>query len=213
MGDFPTILLVNTAWLEWGGTTLIAGLVFVETGFLLGLIIPGGETLLFTAGLLTGVRTLSLPVLALIAVLVLAAVLGDLTGYFIGRKLGNRLHQLPNSFLFKRSYLEKSDAFYQKHPRRTLLLGRFLPIIRTFNPLLAASSGLPLPRFLLLTSTSCIAYVSVLVLAGYWLGQRFPQIGQYVEYIFLGVVVLVIGTLVVQRLREPKEPASLEKAP
>lgn len=213
MGDFPTVLLVDTAWLEWGGTTLIAALVFIETGFLLGLIVPGGETLLFTAGLLTGVRTLSLPVLALIGVLVLAAVLGDLTGYLIGRKLGDRLHQLPDSFLFKRRYLEQSDAFYQKHPRRALLVGRFLPIIRTFNPLLAASSGMPLPRFLLLTSTSCVAYVSVLVLAGYWMGQQFPQVGQYVEYIFLGVVLLVIGTLVVQRLREPKTPTTLKKAP
>ncbi len=213
MGDFPTVLLVDTAWLEWGGTTLITALVFVETGFLLGLIIPGGETLLFTAGLLTGVRTLSLPLLALIAVLVVAAILGDLTGYFIGRKLGDRLHQLPDTFLFKRRYLEKSDALYQKHPRRALLVGRFLPIIRTFNPLLAASSGLPLPRFLLLTSLSCVAYVSSLVLAGYWLGQQFPQIGQYVEYIFLGVVLLVIGTLVVQRLREPKESKMPEKTP
>ena len=212
MGDFPTILLLNTSWIEWGGTTLIAALVFIETGFLVGLIVPGGETLLFTAGLLTGVRTLSLPVLALIGVLVLAAILVDLTGYFIGHKLGDRLHQLPDSFLFKRRYLEKSDAFYQKHPRRALLVGRFLPIIRTFNPLLAASSGMPLPRFLLLTATSCVAYVASLVLAGYWLGQQFPQIGHYVEYIFLGVVVLVIGTLVVQRLREPKEQTNVGKA-
>jgi len=213
MGNFPTILLLDTAWIEWGGTTLIAALVFIETGFLLGLIIPGGETLLFTAGLLTGVRTLHLPVLALIGILIIAAVAGDMTGYLIGRKLGDRLRHQPDSFLFKRRYLEQSDAFYRKHPRRALLLGRFLPIIRTFNPLLAANSGMPWPRFLFLTATSCVAYISILVLAGYWLGQRFPQIGQYVEYIFLGVVVLVIGTLVVQRLREPKKPASLEKAP
>ena len=202
MDNFSTILVQNTAWIEWGGTTLIAALVFIETGFLLGLVVPGGETLLFTAGLLTGVRTLSLPVLALIGVLVLAAIAGDLTGYFIGRKLGDRLHQLPDTFLFKRRYLDKSDLFYQKHPRQALLVGRFLPIVRTFNPLLAASSGMPLPRFLVLTAISCVAYVSSLVLAGYWLGQRFPQVGQYVEYIFLGVVILVISTLVVQRFRE-----------
>lgn len=202
MGDFPTILLQNTSWIEWGGTTLIAALVFIETGFLLGLIIPGGETLLFTAGLLTGVRTLHLPLLALIGILIIAAVAGDMTGYLIGRKLGDRLRHQPDNFLFKRRYLEQSDAFYQKHPRRALLLGRFLPIIRTFNPLLAASSGMPWPRFLLLTASSCVAYISILVLAGYWLGQQFPQIGQYVEYIFLGVVVLVIGTLAMQRFRE-----------
>jgi membrane-associated protein len=204
MENYPIgILLLDTAWLEWGGTTLIAALVFIETGFLLGLIVPGGETLLFTAGLLTGVRTLHLPVFTLILVLIAAAVLGDLTGYLIGQRLGNRLRHQPDNFLFKRRYLEQSDAFYQKHPKRALLLGRFLPIIRTFNPLLAASSGMPWPRFLLLTASSCVAYISVLVLAGYWLGQQFPQVGQYVEYIFLGVVALVIGTLVVQRFRDP----------
>lgn len=203
MGNYSLdILLVNTAWLEWGGTTLVAALVFIETGFLLGLIVPGGETLLFTAGLLTGVRTLHLPVFALIGVLIVAAVAGDLTGYWIGRKLGDRLRHQPDNFLFKRHYLDKSDAFYQKHPHWALMIGRFLPIIRTFNPLLAASSGMPWPRFLLLTATGCVAYISVLVLAGYWLGQQFPQVGQYVEYIFLGVVLLVIGTLVAQRLRK-----------
>ena len=111
------ILLVDTAWLEWGGTTLIAALVFIETGFLLGLIVPGGETLLFTAGLLTGARTLNLPVFALIGVLIVAAVAGDLTGYWIGRKLGDRLRHHPDTFLFKRRYLDQSDEFYQKHPK------------------------------------------------------------------------------------------------
>ncbi|WP_051054155.1 DedA family protein [Fibrella aestuarina] len=194
-------LLLNTNWIEWGGTTLIAALVFIETGFLLGLVVPGGETLLFTAGLLTGIQTLHVSVVGLIALLTGAAIAGDLTGYLIGRRLGNRLHQLPDTFFFKRRYLEQSDAFYSKHPRRALLIGRFLPIIRTFNPLLAASSGLPLPRFLVLTSISCLAYVSALVLAGYVLGQRFPELGQYVQYIFLGVVVLVLGTLLFQRFR------------
>jgi len=203
MENYPlSILLLNTAWLEWGGTTLIAALVFIETGFLLGLIVPGGETLLFTAGLLTGIRTLNLPVFALIGVLIVAAVAGDLTGYWIGRKLGNRLRYQPDTFLFKRRYLDQSDAFYRKHPKWALLVGRFLPIIRTFNPILAANSGMPWPRFLLLTATGCAAYISVLVLAGYWLGQQFPQVGQYVEYIFLGVVALVIGTIVVQRFRK-----------
>ncbi|MBO0936400.1 DedA family protein [Fibrella sp. HMF5335] len=195
------ILGLNTAWIEWGGTTLIAALVFIETGFLLGLIVPGGETLLFTAGLLTGVGTLHVPVLALIGMLIVAAIAGDLTGFWIGRRVGNRLRHQPDTFLFKRRDLEQSDTYYRKHPKQALLIGRFLPIIRTFNPLLAASSGMPWPRFLLLTATGCVAYITTLVLAGYWLGQQFPQVGQYVEYIFLGVVLLVMGTLVYKRFR------------
>ena len=199
------LLLLNTAWLEWGGTTLIATLVFVETGFLLGLIIPGGETLLFTAGLLCGINTLQLPVGLLIGLLIVAAVAGDLTGFWIGGKIADRLRHQPDTFLFKRRYWEQSENFYRKHPRWALLVGRFLPIIRTFNPLLAASSGMPWPRFLSLTTTGCVAYITVLVMAGYWLGQAFPGLGGYIEYIFIGVVTLVIGMLVVKAWQESRK--------
>ncbi len=199
MEDYlSSLFLINTAWVEWGGTTLIVALVFVETGFLLGLIVPGGETLLFTAGLLCGINTLPLPVGLLIGLLVMAAIAGDMTGFWIGGKIGNRLRHQPDTFLFKRRYLEQSENFYRKHPRWALLAGRFLPIIRTFNPILAASSGMSWTRFLWLTATGCVAYITVLVMAGYWLGQAFPGLGQYIEYIFIGVVTLVIGTLVVK---------------
>ena len=190
-----SLLLLNTAWLEWGGTTLIAALVFIETGFLLGLIVPGGETLLFSAGLLCGVNTLPIPVGLLIGLLIVAAIAGDMTGFWIGGKIGDRLRHQPDTFLFKRRYLKQSENFYRKHPRWALLVGRFLPIIRTFNPILAASSGMPWPRFLSLTATGCVAYIMILVMAGYWLGQLFPGLGQYIEYIFMGVVALVIGAL------------------
>lgn len=202
-----SILLLNTAWLEWGGTTLIAALVFVETGFLLGLIVPGGETLLFTAGLLCGTNTLQLPVGLLIGLLILAAIAGDMTGFWIGGKIGDWLMHQPDTFLFKRRYWEQSENFYRKHPRWALLAGRFLPIIRTFNPILAASSGMPWPRFLSLTATGCVAYISVLIMAGYWLGQLFPGLGQYIEYIFIGVVTLVIGALVVKAWQGSRKPA------
>ncbi len=199
MENHPSsLLLLSTAWLAWGGTTLIAALVFVETGFLLGLIVPGGETLLFTAGLLCGINTLQLPVGLLIGLLILAAIAGDMTGFWIGRRLGDRLRHQPDTFLYKRRYLEQSENFYRKHPRWALLAGRFLPIIRTFNPLLAASSGMPWLRFLSLTAIGCVAYITVMVMAGYWLGQLFPGLGQYIEYIFIGVVTLVIGTLAVK---------------
>lgn len=206
MGNYlACLLLLNTAWLEWGGTTLIAALVFVETGFLLGLIIPGGETLLFTAGLLCGINTLHLPVGLLIGLLIVAAVAGDLTGFWIGGKIADRLRHQPDTFLFQRRYWEQSEIFYRKHPRWALLVGRFLPIIRTFNPLIAASSGMKWSRFLLLTATGCVAYITVLVMAGYWLGQSFPGLGQYIQYIFIGVVLLVIGTLAVNAYRQSRK--------
>ncbi|WP_345269358.1 DedA family protein [Nibrella viscosa] len=200
------MLLLTNSWLEWGGTALVAVLVFVETGFLLGLVVPGGETLLFTAGLLCGVDQLKIPIALLVPLLIVSAVLGDLTGFWLGQKLGNRLEHQPNTFIFKRRYWEKAKNYYRQHPHRTLLVGRFLPIIRTFNPLLAASSGMPLSRFLGLTGVGCVAYISTLVLAGYWLGQLFPELGQYVEYIFMGIVALVIGTLLLKAYQERNQP-------
>ena len=203
-----SLFLLNTAWLEWGGTSLIAAMVFIETGFLLGLIIPGGETLLFTAGLLCGINTLPLSVVLLIGLLIVAAIAGDMTGFWIGGKIGDRLRHQPDTFLFKRRYWEQSENFYRKHPQWALLAGRFLPIIRTFNPLLAASSGMPWPRFLSLTAISCVAYITILVMAGYWLGQLFPGLGQYIEYIFIGVVTLVIGTLAVKAWQQSRKPVA-----
>ncbi|GAB3742042.1 DedA family protein [Spirosoma lituiforme] len=200
-----SFLLLDTAWLEWGGTTMIAAMVFVETGFLLGLIVPGGETLLFTAGLLCGINTFPLPVGLLIGLLILAAIAGDMTGFWIGGKIGSRLRQQPDTFLFKRRYWDQSEDFYRRHPRWALLAGRFLPIIRTFNPLLAASSGMPWPRFLLLTATGCVAYITVLVMAGYWLGQLFPGLGRHIEYIFIGVVTLVIGALAAKAWQQTRK--------
>ncbi|QJW88676.1 DedA family protein [Spirosoma taeanense] len=196
---------MNQEWLETGGTVLMAALVYVETGFLLGLVIPGGETLLFSAGLLCGIDQLRVPVGVLIGVLFVSAVLGDLTGFWIGKKIGGRLEHQPDNFIFKRRYWERAKTYYHAHPHRTLLIGRFLPIIRTFNPLLAAGSGMPVGRFLGLTATGCAAYITALVLAGYWLGQAFPQLGQYVEYIFLGIVGLVIGTLAFKAYQHRKE--------
>ncbi|MCY7356413.1 MAG: DedA family protein, partial [Rudanella sp.] len=81
------------------------------------------------------------------------------------------------------------------------------PIIRTFNPLIAASSGMPWQRFLSLTAAGCVAYITILVMAGYWLGQLFPSLGQHIEYIFMGVVILVIGTLAVKTYQQSRKSA------
>ena len=204
----PALLAIfsNPAELiQWGGIALIAALVFIETGFLVGLIVPGGETLLFTAGLFAGLDTLKTPLALLIPLLILMAFAGDLTGYGIGRRLGKRLHQKSDNLLFRREYLEKSEKYYRRHPRRALILGRFLPIIRTFNPLLSGSSGMEIKQFMLLSAIGGSLYISMLLLSGYFLGNAYPQLGNYVGYIFMGVVVLVLGSLVWQWIRNKKK--------
>lgn len=191
--------------IEWGGAVIIILLVFIETGFLLGLIVPGGETLLFSAGLLASVDSLNLPLWALILLLIISAFAGDCTGYWLGKKLGKKLHKKKDSLLFKKKYLIKAEDFYKRHQKRALILGRFLPIIRTFNPLLAGSSNMSINFFILLTGIGCALYISTLVMAGYLLGNVFPELGEYIEYIFLAVALTVTGGLIYNLIKERKE--------
>jgi len=181
--------------IETGGAALIALLVFIETGFLLGLIVPGGETLLLAAGLMSGSGSMQTPLAALIVLLIGAAFAGDVTGYWLGKKLGGRLHRMNDGFIYKRKYLEQSEEFYRKHKKRSLILGRFLPVIRTFNPLISGSGNMNLAPFALYSSIGCVLYISSLVLAGYFLGSTFPHLQQYVKYVFMGVAAAVIVTL------------------
>jgi membrane-associated protein len=198
--------------IETGGAALIAALVFIETGFLLGLIVPGGETLLLAAGLMSGSQSLHTPLAVLIVILIGAAFAGDLTGYWLGKKLGGRLHRMQDGFIYKRKYLEQSEAFYRKHKKRSLILGRFLPVIRTFNPLLSGSGNMGIAPFALYSGIGCVLYISSLVLAGYFLGSTFPQLQQYIKYVFLGVAAAVIITLAYKwwqdRKKEPRQGTS-----
>ncbi len=198
--------------IETGGAALIAALVFIETGFLLGLIVPGGETLLLAAGLMSGSQSINTPLGVLIVILIGAAFAGDLTGYWLGKKLGGRLHSMHDGFIYKRKYLEQSEAFYRKHKKRSLILGRFLPVIRTFNPLLSGSGNMGLAPFAFYSGIGCVLYISSLVLAGYFLGNTFPHLQQYIKYVFLGVAVAVIVTLAYKwwqdRKKEPQQGTS-----
>ncbi|HYG37299.1 MAG TPA: DedA family protein [Cytophagales bacterium] len=182
--------------IQWGGIAIIIIFVYIETGFLVGLIVPGGETLLFSAGLLTAVQTLNFPLWLLIPLLIIAGFSGDCTGYWLGKKLGSRLHKKKDTLLFKRKHLEKAEDFYRKHKKTALIIGRFLPIIRTFNPLISGSSKMDLKQFIPYTAIGTLLYITTLVLAGYLLGSIFPSLGSYVEYIFLGVAVTVIIVMI-----------------
>ncbi len=205
---FSEILAIfpdNENIIQWGGLGIIATLVFIETGFLVGLIVPGGETLLFTAGLLCGTNTLNTSVAVLIVCLIGAAIAGDITGYYVGKKLGKRLHHKKDSFIFKKAYLEQAENFYKKNGKSALILGRFVPVIRTFNPLISGTSGMPVGHFAGYAVAGCILYISSLVLAGYFLGQQFPESKQYIKYILPALVVLALIPVIRKFLKERKK--------
>lgn len=195
----------NESLIQWGGLALIAALVFIETGLLIGLIVPGGETLLFTAGLLCGTNTLNTSFIVVIICLIGAAIAGDSTGFFIGKKLGKKLHHKKDSFLFKKSYLEQGENFYKKHGKSALILGKFLPIIRTFNPLISGTSGMDYHKFIFYAIIACVLYIGSLVTAGYFLGRQFPEIKNYIGYLLPALVVVLLIPVIFKFMKERKK--------
>ncbi len=125
---------------------MLAIIIFAENGVLAGFFLPG-DSLLITAGILIGGHRVTIEFLPLAVVLTLSAIVGETVGYYIGKKAGKRLYQRPNSRLFKREHLERAHKFYEKHGGQTIVLARFIPIIRTFVPVVAGAAEMDIRRF------------------------------------------------------------------
>ena len=161
--------------------------VFAETGLFFGFFLPG-DYLLFMSGLFCSTGKFYVSIYALILSLIAAGILGNYTGYFFGYRAGNQLFAKNNSFFFKRQHLDLARYFFARHGRLALILGRFFPIIRTFAPIFAGVAKMDLKKFTLYNFLGCIAWVNVFTLSGYFLGRRFPQLKNYLEYIILGLI-------------------------
>lgn len=198
--------------IQYGGLFLLLGIIYLETGFFLGLVLPGGDYLIFTAGLLCGTHYLDLPLPVLMILMITAAVLGDFTGYAKGKWLGPKLFYKPDARFFKQSYLDKSRAFYEKYGPLAFISGRFMPIIRTMIPILAGASGFSLPRFSILNILGAVIWIGLLTPLGYFLGQRYPQLMDYSIWFLLGILVLAsIPTLKIMDPFKKKEQGKSEK--
>lgn len=159
--------------IQYGGSILLLGIICLETGFLLGLVLLGGDYLVFTAGLLCGTHYLDVPLLVLVTAMIAAAVLGDFTGYAKGKWLGPKLFNKADARIFKRSYLDKSKAFYEKYGMWAFITGSFLPVIRTIIPMLAGASGISLVRFSYLNVIGAVIWIGSLTPLGYYLGKAY----------------------------------------
>ncbi len=176
--------------IQYGGFILLLVIIYFETGFLLGLVLPGGDYLIFTAGLLCGTHYLDVPLLVLVTAMIAAAVLGDFTGYAKGKWLGPKLFNKTDARIFKRSYLDMSKAFYEKYGMWAFITGRFLPVIRTIIPMLAGASGISLVRFSYLNVIGAVIWIGSLTPLGYYLGKAYPQLINYSVFILFGFIVL-----------------------
>jgi membrane-associated protein len=176
--------------IQYGGIFLLLAIIYLETGFFLGLVLPGGDYLIFTAGLLCGTHYLDMSLPVLMIVMTLAAILGDFTGYAKGKWLGPKLFDKPDARFFKQSYLIKSRAFYEKYGVLAFVTGRFLPVIRTMIPILAGASGFSLIRFSYLNVLGAVVWIGLLTPLGYFLGQTYPQLVSYSVWFLLGFILL-----------------------
>jgi membrane-associated protein len=182
-----------------GGYIALVLIVFAETGLMAGFFLPG-DSLLFTAGLAAATGALDIGTLN--ALLIAAAILGDAVGYAFGRRSGNRIMRKPSTRFFKLSHLEKSRAFYQRHGARTVVLARFIPVIRTFAPVVAGMSGMRYQKFVVYNVVGAVLWVGSLTLLGYWLGQAVPDIKRYFHWVIAAIVLLSIMPPLIEFLRE-----------
>lgn len=177
------------------GLTLI---IFAETGLLIGFFLPG-DSLLFSAGLFAAGGHLDVWTMAWL--LTAAALLGDATGYWIGRKLGSNLYSRPDSLLFKRKHLEQTKEFYEKHGGKTIILARFIPIVRTFAPTVAGVAQMSYRTFSVYNVVGGFIWIWSLLFSGYVLGRTVPAIKDYIHVVVVGIVLLSILPLVLKWLR------------
>jgi membrane-associated protein len=169
-----------------GGLTVITAIVFAETGLFVGFFLPG-DSLLFTAGALAAQGHFSIVLLN--TLLIVAAIAGDTVGYWFGRKMGPALFKRPKSLFFNPEHLRRAHDFYEKHGGKTIVLARFMPIIRTFAPVVAGMGKMDYGRFLSFNVFGGIGWVLSMTFAGYFLGQvAFVQ--RHFEAVILGIIFL-----------------------
>ena len=196
--------------MQWAGYVGLFAIIFTETGLFFGFLLPG-DSLLVTAGLLVATRpefsqALDIRVLGLL--LTAAAILGDNTNYWVGRTAGPRIFSREDSLLFKRKHLAQAEGFYARHGAKTVVLARFVPIVRTFAPLVAGAAHMPYRTFLTYSVVGGIAWIWSMLLLGYFLGSRVPGVAKYLELVILGIIAVSVLPGVLHWLRGRRTAAA-----
>ncbi len=194
--------------IQVGGLTLMLVIIFAETGLFFGFFLPG-DSLLFIAGLMSETKYLDLPIWVMILVLIIAAGSGSTVGYLTGRWAEGYLANMKENIFYKRKYLEMTREFYAKYGMMAFVMGRFVPIIRTFVPILSGIVRIDFPKFVFFNFLGATLWIITMVMAGHLLGNAFPQITKHLEVIVVGMILLstvpVFITFFKHRTAEKKE--------
>ena len=187
--------------LREGGFYLLLFVVFAETGLFFGFFLPG-DYLLFLAGMFVATNRLDVSIYTLLAGLIIAAILGNFVGYWFGLKTGPMLYHRPDTFFFKKKYLKAAEVYYRKQGAFALIMGRFIPIVRTFAPIFAGVVELDFKKFAFFNVAGAILWVTSLSLLGFFLGRKFEkEIDDYLLYIIVGFILITTVPLVWTYLR------------
>jgi membrane-associated protein len=192
--------------IQWGGILLVCLIVFIETGLFAGFFLPG-DSLLVTAGVFAAAGLLN--IVTLLVVGTACAIAGDQMGYWIGFHAGQALYRRRDSLLFKRKHLERAHDFYERYGGKTVILARFVPIVRTFCPPVAGAARMRYTRYLAYDIVGGCCWVGGMVLIGYSLASLVPNIGRQIHWVIAAVIFLsflppIIGAIRTRRSRSPK---------
>lgn len=203
MGSF-THLITNF------GVIAILLVVFAESGLLIGFVLPG-DSLLFTSGYMVQQNILHIDIHIFALLIFIAAVLGDSVGYSFGHKVGRKLFEKENSRFFKKKYLEQTEKFYDKHGSVTIVLARFVPIVRTFAPIVAGASKMHYKTFLSFNIVGGFLWSSLFVYLGFYAGEFLTKAGVNIEVAAILIIFLSVLPMLIHALKQPNTRALLRK--
>lgn len=179
----------------------VAGIIFAESGLLVGFFLPG-DSLLFTAGFLVHQGILLFNIHLLAVILFVAAALGDSTGYAFGRRVGRRLFNRKDSLLFHKENILRAEAFYERHGGKTIILARFIPVIRTFAPIVAGVGKMKYRTFIAYNLIGALLWAAGLTYLGYFAGTWIEAAGINIEYVIIGIILLSVMPPIIHVLRD-----------
>lgn len=190
------------------GIYAVIAVIYAESGLLIGFFLPG-DSLLFTAGFLTHQGIFAINIHVFILLLWIAAVLGDSTGYAFGHKVGRKLFEKENSRLFKKKYLVEAEAFFERHGPIAIFLARFVPVVRTFTPIIAGISKMNYKTFLAYNVVGGLVWTAAFTYLGFYLGKILTDAGINIELIAIAIVIISIAPMIIHAVKEPARRKAL----
>lgn len=192
------------------GPYAVAAVIFAETGLMVGFFLPG-DSLLFTAGFLVQQQIFSINIHLFVAMLFVASIVGNSTGYLFGHRVGRRLFKRKDSRFFRKEYLQKAEEFYEKHGSKTIILAMFVPIVRTFTPIVAGISGMNYQKFLLFNVIGAAIWTGGFTYLGFFAGSYIKAAGINIEVAALIIITLSLLPGIVHVLKEPEHRARIKQ--